>query len=476
MKDRITLNSREQRRGQVLGWLVAGRVTTKEAQQVLGLSRRQLQRLKRAVVADGPGVLAHGNRGRPSARRLAEDTRTRITVLARSDEYRGYNHTHLCEALAEEQAITVSRRTLSRVLRAEGMRSPRRRRPRQHRSRRTRAAQRGLLVQVDASDHDWLEGRGPRLTLVGAIDDATGEILAAHFCAQECSAAYLRLLSDAVSAHGVPAAWYSDRHGCFARNDKEPWTLAEQLANRREPTQVARALEQLGVELILAHSPQAKGRIERCWGTQQDRLVKALRRAGAATVDDANAALAAYLPRHNARFAVAPADRADAHRRLPRTVDLDGVCSLHYVRTVANDNTVRLEERLVHIPPGPRRRGYARCRVDLQERLDGALVVVYQGTIIARHPGSPNIALRARRRKRGRELPADPTPPRPQPETIADVHLPADLFVPLVSEHPWRRAPLLHRPDKKKGPQRQRAEVPLSIPSKEAIIPARTSK
>lgn len=476
MKDRITLNSREQRRAQVLGWLVAGRLSTEEARQVLGLSRRQLQRLKRAMLADGAGALAHGNRGRPSTRRLGDDARLGITALACADAYRGYNHTHLCEVLAEEHGIMVSRRTLSRVLRAEGMRSPRRRRPRQHRSRRTRAAQRGLLVQVDGSDHDWLEKRGPKLTLVGAIDDATGELLAAHFCAHESSAAYLRLLRDAVSTHGVPAAWYSDRHSCFVRNDKEPWTLAEQLANRRAPTQVARALEQLGIGLILAHSPQAKGRIERCWGTQQDRLVKALRRADARSLPEANAVLAAYLPRHNARFALAPADRADAHRRLPRGVDFDGVCSLHYVRTVANDNTVRLDERLVQIPPGPRRRSYARCRVELQERLDGELVVVYQGTIIARQPRQEDTPLHARRRRRGRELPADPAPPRPQPETIADVRLPADLFVPLVSGHPWRRGPLLHHPHKKKGPQRQRAETPLSIPPRRLSSQHRSPK
>ena len=476
MKDRITLNSREQRRAQVLGWLVAGRLSTEEARQVLGLSRRQLQRLKRAMLADGAGALAHGNRGRPSPRRLDDDARLGITALACADAYRGYNHTHLCEVLAEEQGITVSRRTLSRVLRAEGMHSPRRRRPRQHRSRRTRAAQRGLLVQVDGSDHDWLEGRGPRLTLVGAIDDATGEILAAYFCPHESSAAYLRLLRDAVSTHGVPAAWYSDRHGCFVRNDKEPWTLAEQLANRRAPTQVARALEQLGIGLILAHSPQAKGRIERCWGTQQDRLVKALRRADARSLPEANAVLAAYLPRHNARFAIAPADRADAHRRLPRGVDLDGVCSLHYVRTVANDNTVRLEERLIQIPPGPRRRSYARCRVELQERLDGELVVTYAGAIIARQSRQSDAPIHARKRARGRELAADPTPARRVSEPGPDITLPADLFVPLVTEHPWRRAPLLHRQDMKKGPQRPRAEAPLSIPSKEAIIPARISK
>lgn len=439
MKDRITLNSKEQRRCQVLGWLVAGRLSTEVAGQVLGVSRRQLQRLKRAWLAGGPGALAHGNRGRPSARRLPDIAREHILALARSDDFRGYNHTHLCEVLTEEHQIIVSRRTLSRLLRAEGMRSPRRRRPPKHRIRRERAAQRGLLVQVDASDHDWLEGRGPRCTLVGAIDDATGDLLGAYFCLHESTAAYLELLRACVRSHGIPAAWYTDKHGCFVRNDKEAWTLAEQVAGRREPTQAARALEQLGIALILAHSPQAKGRIERCWGTLQDRLVKALRRAGAATLEEANAVLAHYLPRHNARFGVAPVDPADAHRRLPRGLDLAAVCSLHYVRTVANDNTVRLEERLVQVPPGPHRRSYARCRVEVQERLDGELVVVYQGHVIARQPGQGTAPVRARKRQRGRELPADPRPLRPPPEPISDVDLPADLFVPLTTEHPWRR-------------------------------------
>jgi len=475
MKDRITLSSREQRRCQVLGWLVAGRVSTHEAQQVLGVSRRHLQRLKRAWLAGGPGALAHKSRGRPSPGRLADDTRGRILGIARSDAYRGYNHTHLGEALADEHGITISRRTLGRILRAAGLRSPRRRRPPRHRSRRERAAQRGLLVQVDASDHDWLEGRGPRLALVGAIDDATGDILAAHFTDHESSAAYLQLLRDSVRTHGLPAAWYSDRHSCFVRNDKEPWTLAEQLANRREPTQVARALAELGIQLILAHSPQAKGRIERCWETLQDRLVKALRRDEAGSLREANAVLAQYLPRHNARFGVAPVDRTDAHRPVPRGLDLDGVCSLHYVRTVGNDNTVRLEERLVQIPPGPRRRSYARCRVEVQERLDGELVIAYQGQSIARQPGDGAAAVRARKRQRGRELPADHRPVRPQPQPTADVDIPADLFVPLASQHPWRRAPLL-RPKQKNGPQRQRAEGPSSLSLQGDYHPPQTSK
>ncbi len=476
MKDRITLNSREQRRVQVLGWLLEGRVSTREGCQVLGVSRRHLQRLKRALLAGGPGALAHGNRGQVSPRRVGDDIRARVVKLARSEIYRGYNHTHLTEVLAEEHGITLSRRTLGRVLRTAGMRPPRRRRAPRHRVRRERAAQRGLLVQVDASDHDWLEGRGPRLTLVGAIDDATGDLLGGGFCPHESTAAYLRLLRDTVRSHGIPAAWYTDKHSCFARNDKEPWTLAEQLANRREPTQVARALEQLGIQLVLAHSPQAKGRIERCWETLQDRLVKALRRAGACTAEEANAVLAQYLLPHNARFGVAPADRADAHRPLPRGLDLDGVCSLHYVRTVANDNTVRLDERLVQIPPGPQRRSYARCRVEVQERLDGELVVVYQDRIIARQPGDAAKPVRARKRQRGRELLADPPPPKRPRSPVPDVILPADLFVHPYSEHPWRRDLMLRRKDKKKEPQRPCAEAPLSIPSKETIIPRRIRK
>ena len=476
MGDTITLNTTQQKRAQVLGWLEGSRLTAEEAATVLGLSRRQVLRLKAAYRTEGVRAVIHGNSGRRPAHAVPDDARTSIVALARSEEYRGYNHTHLCEELAESRGIMLSRRTLARILRAAGMRSPRRRRPSRHRARRERARQRGLLVQVDASDHDWLEGRGPRLTLVGAIDDATGELLAAHFATHESSIAYLQLLRDSVRAHGAPAAWYSDRHSCFVRNDKEPWTLAEQFAGRREPTQVARALEELGVELILAHSPQAKGRIERCWGTLQDRLVKALRRAGASTMDEANVVMASHVVRHNARFSVAAADPVDAHRRLSRRLDLDGVCSMHYVRTVTNDNTVRLDERLIQIPPGPRRRSYARCRVELQERIDGELVVMHQGVVIARQPRQTDAPVRARKRQRGRELPADAPLARPRPEPVADVALPSDVFMPLMSEHPWRRDLMLHRKDKKQGPQQARAEAPLSFSQEQAIISARTSK
>lgn len=437
MKDRITLNERDQLRLQVVSWLCEGRCTTQEAGGMLRCSERQVWRLKAAFRKDGVRGLVHGNRGRTPPHTLQATVRETVVALARSDAYAGYNHTHLQEALADDHRIVVSRRTLGRVLGSVGMRSPRKRRSRRYRSRRERAAQAGALIQVDASHHDWLEGRGPRLALVGAVDDATGAIVHAFFQEREDAAGYLRLLRDSVRAAGIPTAWYSDRHGSFQRNDKEPWTIAEQLARRREPTQVGRALEALGIRHIVAYSPQAKGRVERCWGTLQDRLVKALRRAGAATIADANAVLMDYLSVYNARFAQPAAEPRAAYRRLPKRMDLDAICSFHYTRNVANDNTVRVEERCVQIPHGPRRRGYAGLRVHLQERLDGRMLVFHEGRQIGEQAMPQGMRLKPRQRQRGFELLRDPRPPRRAPaakgSTAPGSHPPA-------ATHPWRRS------------------------------------
>lgn len=380
----------------------------------------------------------HGNRGRRPVNATPDTVRVQIVEAAGA--YADYNHSHLHELLVEEHGIQASRPTVARLLRAAGMRSPRRRRPRQHRSRRERATQAGMLIQVDASHHDWLEGRGPRLVLVGGVDDATGDITGAHFREREDAAGYLLLLRESVRELGIPLAWYADKHGAFRRNDKEPWTIAEQLAGRREPTQVGRALEALGVTLITAHSPQAKGRVERCWRTLQDRLVKALRRAGACSLEDANVVLADYLPRYRKRFARLAADPVLAYRPLARDIDLDATCSFHYLRVVGNDNLVRLEERLVQLPPGPRGRSYAGCTVEVEERLDGRLVVCYRGRLLAEQQAPSALVVKPRRRQRGRELLRDPRPRKRMPSTESEVELPADLLIPISTTHPWRRA------------------------------------
>jgi hypothetical protein len=230
-----------------------------------------------------------------------------------------------------------------------------------------------MMVLTDASRHDWLEARGPALTLIGFQDDATSQILAAHFQLEaENTLGYLRSLHTMITTHGVPLSLYRDRHSIFQRNDSH-WTLAEQLAGKQSPTQLGRALDELGIEQIPANSPQAKGRIERAWRTCQDRLVSELRLAQATTVDQANTVLARFCADYNQRFARPAADAASDFRRLPRRFDLARCLSLHYQRVVGADHTVTLGALPIALPPLPAHRGYAGETVELSHQLDGTL-------------------------------------------------------------------------------------------------------
>ena len=206
-----------------------------------------------------------------------------------------------------------------------------------------------MLLQIDGSRHDWLQGRGPYLTLVGAVDDATGTVPFALFRQQEDAHGYMLMLKDIIDHHGVPLALYSDRHGIFQRSPKEPESLEEQLRGRRDPTQFGRALEELDIRLILAHTPQAKGRIERVWGSFQDRLVSELRLAGASTIEQANKVLWDFLPRFNGQFGVTPAQSGSAYGQLPTDISLDATLCFKYIRTVANDNTVHFNGATIQI-------------------------------------------------------------------------------------------------------------------------------
>ena len=346
------MTSRDQRRAWILTQLLVGEVTITQAGALLGLSERQVWRLRRGFERDGPAALVHGNRGRPSSRRLPDGLRARIIELARTT-YEGANDSHLAELLAEHEAIEISRASLQRLLRNAGLASPRRRRSPRHRSRRERMPQAGLLLQTDGSRHDWLEGRGPRLTLVGAIDDATGRMTAATFREQEDVAGYLIVLRETVRRHGVPLAVYRDRHTLFETPKSSLQTLEEQLADTRTPTQLGRALAELGITSIAARSPQAKGRIERAWGTFQDRLVTELRLAGTVDRAGAEAVLVKFLPKFNRRFVVPAANPEPAWRPLPTGLRLDRVCCLKYRRVVANDHTVRVGATILQLPPGP---------------------------------------------------------------------------------------------------------------------------
>ena len=395
------MNPTEQQRVMVLTRAERGDLTGQEVGRLVGLSLRQVRRLLAAYRKEGVAALAHGNRGRAPVHRLSEGVRKRVVALAQGP-YRGLNHYHLQELLAEREELVLSRSSVWRILTGEGIRSPRRRRPPRHRHRRARYPQEGMLLQVDGGRHDWLQGRGPYLTLVGAIDDATGTVPYALFRQQEDAHGYLLLLRAIIERNGIPLALYSDRHSIFQVNPKQPESLEEQLAGERPSTQVGRALKELGIELIRALSPQAKGRIERLWGTFQDRLVAEMRLAGATTLEEANQVLWDFLPRYDARFAVPPSQPGVAYRQPEAGVCLQGILCFKYQRTVVRDNTVKLGEHTLQLLPTLERSSYVRARVEVQERLDGSLVVAYQGMLIATSPAPPHPAtLRARKGARG---------------------------------------------------------------------------
>ena len=449
-KETITLTRREQNRAIALTAVLEGRLTAAQAATLLRISLRHCRRLLAVLRRDGPAALAHGNRGRPAPNRTPDGLRARVVTLAQTT-YAGFNHQHLTEMLGDEEGLPLSRPTVRRVLLAAGIPSPRTRRPRRHRRRRERMPQAGLLVQLDGSHHDWLEGRGPRLVLHGAIDDATNEVPAALFRAEEDAAGYLWVLRELARHRGLPVAVYSDRHGIFEANSRQPLTLEDQLRGLRHPrTQVGRTFDELGIRWIPADSPQAKGRIERLWGTFQDRLVSELRRARATSLEEANAVLAAFLPRYNRRFTKPPAHPDPAYRSLPADLALDHICCFKYARTVANDNTVRLEEHLIQLLPGPGRRSYAKARVAVHEHLDGTLSVVYQGQPLAIHlltPPSQDRLLRVRARKQR------PNPPsatrrqdqlRQRPRSKDSKPRPRQPGKPRA-DHPWNQYALMEK-------------------------------
>jgi hypothetical protein len=285
-----------------------------------------------------------------------------------------------------------------------------------------------MLLQVDGSRHQWLGPDGPWLTLIGAIDDATGEVPFALFREQEDAQGYFLLLREVARKRGLPLALYSDRHTIFQSGKKEPLSLEEELAGKPFPTQFRHLLDELGIAWIGARSPQAKGRIERLWGTFQDRLCQELRLDGVDTLDRANAALPALLARHNARFRQTPSEPGSAYRRLPVGKRPADIFCFRYWRNVSKDNVVTLAGRAIPIPPGPRRRSYARARVEIREHLDGSASVHYQGACIARQPPQPD-DLRTKSRGKAGEQPPPPTPSIAKPRT-APWKPPPD--------HPWR--------------------------------------
>ena len=379
------MSQKELQRVSVISSCVKGDMACARAAELLSLSIRQVKRLKQRLREGGEAALAHANRGRPSPRRLPNRVRRDIVRLARTT-YAGFNDHHLCEKLCEVEGFSVSRETLRRLLRQSGLGSPRKRRAPAHRQRRLRSAREGELVQLDGSPHDWLEGRGPRLTALGLQDDATGKILAAQFFPSESALAYLSLLRPLLRRYGTPLAFYGDHSGIFVRND-DFWSLPEQLAGKRQPTQFGRALDQLGITFIAARSPQAKGRIERLWGVLQDRLCSELRLAQACDLDSAHVVLRGFVADFNRRFARRPRESQTAWRPAPE--NLDRICCFVHERVVSNDNIVQWEGQRFQIPQQGQRFSFAGAKVHLYQALDGRVSLYYRDTRLHHTLASP---------------------------------------------------------------------------------------
>jgi transposase len=453
MRETVTLNRKEQRRLLVMNRVIGGQMTGVGGAELLEVSIRHFRRLLAAYREEGAAALAHGNRGRKPSHALGEELKGRVVELAQG-RYGGLNHQHLSEELRGE-GIRLSRGSVRRILLAAGMVSPRTRRAPKHRIRRQRAPQEGMFVQIDGSPHDWLEGRGPRLNLIAGIDDATGKMPYALFRAVEDAQGYFSLLEEIVATHGRPLALYHDRHEIFRHTAKQPLSVEEELAGKQDrPTQFGRLLEELGIASIAARSPQAKGRVERLFGTLQDRLVSQLRLAGASSLGEANRVLRDYLPQFNERFGVPAQVEGCAYRPVEEGFRAERAFCFKYERKVGKDNTVRFGEHRLQLMPGKGRGSFAGKAVEVHERMDGSIAVCRQGEVLgfkAAPREAPELRTRKRRRTPEQEMtlqPGEKAQGRAEPAVVGvevvdkragsaeAVHLSTARPAP---NHPWRR-------------------------------------
>jgi transposase len=432
MENKVTLTMKEQHKLKMVIEYEAGKVQAQRAAELLGISQRQFRRLVAAYRQRGITALAHGNRGRSPANRISEAVRQEILRLAK-ETYRDYNDCHFTEELAEQpEPIVVSRSTLRRIRRAAGQGSPRKRRAPKYRGRRERYPQAGMMLQTDGSRHDWLEGRGPWLTLVAMIDDANNEVPWAVFREEEDAAGYFLVLEQVCRNKGIPQSIYADQHTIF-QSPSQP-SLEQELYGELPRTQFGRLVDELGIQLITTRSPQAKGRIERLWGTLQDRLVKELRKAGANDLESANRVLAAYLPKFNARFQIEAAQPGSAYLPWPQERDPADYFCFKYTRTVTNDNTIPFNKHRLQIPPGPGRKSYAKAKVELHHYMDGSLAVFYQGQHLVTFQPATSAPPRV-----GQFHPATPTPPPDMPQATLLPKQPRQPWKP-PADHPWRQS------------------------------------
>jgi DNA-binding Lrp family transcriptional regulator len=372
-KEELWMSAKDRDRLKVLHEVSRRHITQVQAARELGVSSRWIRALLQRIKQEGDRGVIHRLRGRPSNRKLSAMLRQRIlqrfAAQKRAKQWHDYGPTLAAEELARDDQLVVSKETLRQWLIASKLWKPHRARAERVHRWRARRARYGELVQWDTSEHDWLEGRGEKLYLIAMIDDATSR-LTARFVRHDSTEENLQQLRSYVEQHGRPVAVYTDKASLFQIT---PRAIHHRDAPGEQLTQIGRALKELHIEWIAAHSPQAKGRIERAFQTAQDRLVKGLRRVGAKDLPTANAYLEqVFLPLWNQRFTYEPEMAGDAHRALLPGTNLDSVLSLRGSRTVAADYTVRWDGLIYRVAGEPMPRGMRGARVELERRFDGS--------------------------------------------------------------------------------------------------------
>ena len=362
-KDMFMMDQEDRKRLHVINKVIEGEMTQVEAGIAIELTDRQIRRIVKRVEVEGDQGICHKSRGKRSNRRRDEKTKEKILKLCEK-RYKGFGPTLASEKLWEEKGIQLSDETLRLwLLEAEIAYKKRKKSP--HRQWRERRAHFGSLVQLDGSHHGWFEERGPKCVLMAYIDDATGEV-DGRFFDYEGTVPALESFKGYVLKYGLPLAVYADQHTTY-KSPEEP-TVEEQLEGLKPMSQFERGLKELGVEMIHAHSPQAKGRIERLFGTLQDRLVKEMRLAGIHQIKDANTFLETYWPKFNELFSVSPSQEANMHRSAPTLTKLDKSLCIKTERRLRNDFTISFKTKLYQIKDNVRTK-----KITVEERLDGSI-------------------------------------------------------------------------------------------------------
>ena len=406
-EDRVIMSVKELRRVHVIRQTMEKQLTQVQAGVVLGLTTRHIRRLIERVVQAGDQGLAHRGRGKPSNRRIPDKVKAMMLKLY-EQQYGDFGPTLAAEKLAERHGVAVNAETLRGWLLAKGV-THFQRRKRPHRAWRERKTLVGELVQLDGSHHDWFEGRGPRCVLMAYIDDASSRVFA-RFYEYEGTIPAMDSFTRYVTRYGIPLAVYADKHTTY--QSPAPPTVDEQLVGVKPTSQFGRALDELGVELIPAHSPQAKGRVERLFKTFQDRVIKEMRLADVSTLDAANQFLTGYLPIYNQRFAVPPAQATDLHRPKRAGGDLNRILCIKTTRCLRRDWTVAHHGQLYQV-----RTNVRATHVMVEERVDGTMRITHHDRPLDYHaiPARP---------ERVAEPPKAQVPRRPVKPTSA---------------HPWRK-------------------------------------